>query len=103
MKDITIMIPQRIGATVSGILKELTSLKKDTRQCVYDTIMEQLDAKERRHIQPYNYRNGVVTLHIDSPARLYDVSLKKKRLLKALQEKAGEEVKDIKLRIGLIR
>ena len=97
------MAPEQIGKTIAGILKGLGAAKKETKQLIYDTIMEQLDMREKQHIQPYNYRNGIVTLHIDSPAWMYAFNLKKKKFLKVLQEKAGEEVKEIKLRIGLIK
>lgn len=97
------MAAEQIGKTIEGILKELVSVKKETKQVIYDTIIALLDEREKQHIQPYNYKNAVVTLHIDSPAWMYAFNLKKKQFLKALQEKAGEEVKEIKLRIGVIK
>lgn len=95
---------EQIGKTVDALLKALQSDKKDTKQVIYDTILESLEENEKKHVQPYSYNNNVVILHIDSPARMYAVNLKKNQLLKKVQEKTGKEaVKDIKLRIGIIK
>lgn len=98
------MAVEQIGKTVEAILKALSSAKKETKQVIYDTIIESLDAREKKHIQPYSYKNNVVTLHIDSPTWMYAVNLKKNQILKIVQEKTGiEAVKDIQLRIGVLK
>lgn len=98
------MRPEQIGKTIEGILKGLGQGKKESKRLIYDTIIEHLDAQEKQHIQPYNYSNGVVTLYIDSPNWMYVFNLKKKKFLKVLQEKAGEEIiSEIRLRIGALR
>lgn len=95
---------ERIAKTIEDVLKGITLAKKDTKQIIYDTIIEQLDAEEKKHIQPYDFRKNIVTVHIDSPARMYAFNLKKKQLLAIVQKKAGEgAIKDIKLRIGIIK
>lgn len=95
------MAIEPIGKTIGAIFKGLSSSGQDNKQRVYDTFLALLDVKEKRHIEPWSLQNKVLTLYIDSPARLYAFNLKKPRILKALQEKAGSSIiEQIRLKIG---
>ncbi|OGX30556.1 MAG: hypothetical protein A3D27_03890 [Omnitrophica WOR_2 bacterium RIFCSPHIGHO2_02_FULL_46_37] len=90
-----------IGKTIGTIFQGLSSPRQDNKQRVYDTLLALLDARERLHVEPWSLQNKVLTLYIDSPARLYAFNLKKPRILKALQEKAGSSIiEQIRLKIG---
>lgn len=95
------MAIEPIGKTIRTIFQGLSSSQQDNKQRVYDTFLALLDEKEKLHIEPWSLQNKVLTLYIDSPARLYVFNLKKPRILKALQEKAGSSIiEQIRLKIG---
>lgn len=98
------MQPEPIAKTLEAVFKELSVSKKDALQDVYSAIWLLLDEKEKKHTRPWRLKGGVLTLHIDSPAWMHALNLKKARLLKQLQEKIGRDtVKDIRLRIGVLK
>lgn len=98
------MKTEPIRKTVEGIVQGLSSIKKDTRQIVYNEFMNQLDEKEKAHVRPWSLQNNILTLHIDSPSWMYSLNFKKSRLLKTLQEKSGRDiVKEIRLKIGALK
>lgn len=98
------MRAEPIARTLEAVFKELSASKKDARQDVSNALLSLLDEEEKKHIKPQGLRGGVLTLHIDSPARMYALNLKKARLLKQLQERTEPRaVKDIRLRIGALK
>ena len=95
------MRPEPIAKTLEAVFKELSSAKKDASEAACNELAALLDEKEKKHIKPQGLRAGVLTVHIDSPARMYALNLKKSQLLRKLQEKTGRDtVKEIRLRIG---
>jgi hypothetical protein len=97
------MQPELITKTLEAVFKELSSAKKDLSEMACNELTALLDEKERKHIRPQGLRAGILTVHIDSPAWMYTLNLKKAWLLQQLQEKIGRDaLKDIRLRIGAL-
>lgn len=95
------MAIEPIGKTIETIFRDLSSSKQDNKQRAYDTFLALLDEKEKAHIEPWSLENGVLTVCVDSPARLYTLHLKKQKLLKILQDKTGPGIIErIRLKIG---
>ena len=58
-----------------------------------------LTKKEFRHIRINHFRNGVLTLNVDSSAWLYHFNLSKEELLEKLR-RGTKEIKDIRFYLG---
>lgn len=98
------MRAEPIAKTLQAVFEGLGASKKGARLEVCGALVSLLDEEEKKHIKPWNLQGGVLTLHIDSPARMYALNLKKARLLKQLQESTSPgAVKEIRLRIGALR
>lgn len=98
------MRAEPIARTLEAVFKELTAAKKGAQEDAGSALLSLLDEEEKKHIKPQGLRGGILTLHVDSSARMYALNLKKARLLKQLQEKTEPRaVKDIRLRIGAIK
>lgn len=61
-----------------------------------------LEDHERDHTQLIGIRNGSILVHVDSPALKYHMSLKKRKLIKALNDESLD-VKDVQFKIGKIK
>lgn len=98
------MRAEPIAKTLQAVFEGLSAPKKDARQEVCAALVSLLDEEEKKHIKPWNLESGVLTLHIDSPARMYALNLKKNRLLQQLRERIKPQaVKEIRLRIGALK
>lgn len=84
---------EKIGATIDKVISRLKQIKKENPQ---DRLKKYLTKEEFRHIKLTNVYRGIMTINVDSSARLYALSLKKQELI----DKLGS--KDIRLRLGEI-
>ena len=93
-----------ISRTIEAVFQRLSLAKKDARQIICELLLDLLDEKEKKHAQPSSLERKILTLNVDSPGWMYSLNLKKARLLKTLQEKAGSDIiKDIRLKIGTLK
>ena|SRR3989338_441100 len=98
------MKAEPIAKTLEAVFRQISSAQKSHQQVIYEILNSELDKKELRHIQPWDFKDKSLTLRVDSPARMYSLNLKKAKLLKVLQEKAGKDIiSEIRLRIGPIK
>lgn len=98
------MRAEPIAKTLQSVFEGLSAPKKDARQEVCGALVSLLDEEEKKHVKPWNLQSGILTLHIDSPARMYTLNLKKARLLQQLRERIKPQaVKEIRLRIGALK
>lgn len=57
-----------------------------------------------RHSKPVSLKKSTVVVNVDSSGWLYELTIKKKEILRKLEEVLkGKKVKDIRLRIGEIK
>lgn len=98
------MKAEPIAKTLEAVFRQISSAQKSHQQVIYEILNAELDKKELRHIQPWDFKDKSLTLRVDSPARMYALNLKKAKLLKVLQEKAGKDIiSEIRLRIGPVK
>jgi hypothetical protein len=98
------MRAEPIAKTLQAVFEGLSAPKKDPRQEVCGALVSLLDEEEKKHVKPWKLESGVLTLHIDSPARMFALNLKKARLLQQLRERIKPQaVKEIRLRIGALK
>ena len=98
------MKAEPIAKIIEAVFRQISSAQKSQQQVIYEILNSELDKKELRHIQPWDFKDKALTLRVDSPARMYSLNLKKAKLLKVLQEKAGKDIiSEIRLRIGPVK
>ncbi len=84
---------EEIGNTVQAVLDRLKKLRKDHPA---DKLKKYLTKEEIEHIKFSNLKKGVMTINVDSSARMYALNLRKKELVAKLG------IKDLRLRLGEI-
>lgn len=95
------MKAEPIAKTLEAVFHQISSAQKSHQQVIYEILNSELGKEELRHIQPWDFKDRVLTLRVDSPARMYALNFKKVKLLKVLQEKAGKDIiSEIRLRVG---
>lgn len=95
--------PQQIGRTIDVIFKELSAGRKDKWENLRQVLKACLTQEERKHAQPWDLKEGILVLCVDSPAQMYALNLKKEELLRKIKDGVGGElVKSIRLKIGSI-
>lgn len=93
-----------ISKTIEAVFEKISSSKKDEEQMIRSVLTEALNRKEAAHMRPFCLHKKVLTIHVDSPGWMYAMNLKKNKLLKILQEKAGVGIiNEIRLRIGPLK
>ena len=94
---------EKIDSTIETVLKNLLKNKTSCGEDVFEKILKKLLTKqELKHIKLNNFKNGVLSIKVDSSAWIYKFSLKKEELLKAFKLE-NSEVKDIRFYLGEIK
>ncbi|MBM3250287.1 MAG: DUF721 domain-containing protein [Candidatus Omnitrophica bacterium] len=89
-----------IKGLINAVLKDL-----ETKVSTHDpeeALKKALTKKDLGHIKVNYFKNGVLSVNVDSSARLYKLKLEKKELL----EKLGREpcaIRDVRFRIGAVK
>lgn len=98
------MKAEPIAKTLEAVFLQISPERKNQQQVIYEILRLGLTEEESRHVQPWDFKDKVLTLRVDSPGRMYQLNLKKAKLLKVLQEKAGKDIiSEIRLRIGPVK
>ncbi len=94
--------PERIGKTITFIMKGLGSAKKTTQGRILQLWPKLSGKRISRHTKPVVLKNGCLVVNVDKSAWLYELVQKhKKRLLKKIQANVGEKkLTEIRFRIG---
>lgn len=97
------------GRPLEGLLKEIISKvgkEKDrlTEESVARTWERAAGKRAARHSRPVSFKKGVLRVAVDGSSWLYELSTKKKAILKKLEGKLGtKKAIDITLRIGDVK
>ena len=82
---------------------EKTVQKKSSAHEELETIWGKLhDKKTLEHVKIVGLKNGCLLVDVDSPARLYELNSKKRKLVENLNKRIPE-IKDIYLRVGMVK
>jgi hypothetical protein len=93
---------EEIKNTVNKIMRSW-EVKKNGSGDNPDTWLRQaLSKKEKEHIQCNYFKNGILSLKVDSSTWLYYFNMQKEDLLTNLRKKF-KAVKDIRFRIGELK
>jgi predicted nucleic acid-binding Zn ribbon protein len=90
-----------IGRLVKDALKKLGGAKPFTAQDARAVWAKAAGKKAARHSQPVSFRRSRLVVNVDSSAWLYELTLKKRGIIKKLDGKFGtKKVKEIRFRVG---
>ena len=93
MESIKDIIPQ--------VIEELTVRKPDDRNKIQRIWQNVTDVQTARHSALLDFSDGVLTVAVDSSARLYQMNLKRKKFLEQLQEEIPD-IQQIQFKIGKV-
>jgi predicted nucleic acid-binding Zn ribbon protein len=86
-----------IKKIIPQVIQNMSERKSGAEDKVQNLWQQSL-GKDARHTKIAGLRDGVLMVHVDSPARLFHLNMKKKKILKHLQE--GSDVQNIVFKIG---
>jgi hypothetical protein len=93
---------ERIKDIIPQVLTDL-SQRKPLRQIQIQKIWQQtLDVKTQKHVAIAGFDNGVLLVLVDSPTRLFQLNLQKKKILENIKHEVPE-IESIHLKIGKIK
>ncbi len=87
---------------VLDVLMETAQGKEEQGLVVEKMWEETAGQKIIRHARPVALKKGVLYIDVDSSAWLFQLSMQKQALLKELKKRLGDEVKEIKFKVGPI-
>jgi len=81
------------------IIDNLSSGKPEIQNKITKLWSRLLDPKVIKHAKPTGFEKGILTVNVDSPVWMFQLSFKRQEILTALQ-KEFKEISAIKFRIG---
>jgi hypothetical protein len=84
---------------VRRVIGEMAEQKVDISHKLQECWPKMLESAEAAHAQVAGYREGIVYVHVDSPAWLYQLNTKKKKILQKLKL-VSSEIKDVRFKLG---
>ncbi len=94
MNSIKDIIPQ--------VFEQLTERIPETQTKIQRIWQNVMDAKMAQHSVLSDFSDGILTVVIDSSARLYQMNLNKKKILGQLQDEIPD-IKNIQFKIGKVK
>ena len=92
-----------IGDIVKSIFEKMEREKTLTREDVETHWKELVGEAGIKHARPVSLRKGVLTVFVDSPGWMHEMTLQKRKLLKQLKRVFGKDkILGIQFRIGEI-
>ncbi len=86
---------------IKNVVGKLSTQAPQKQQEILDAWERVTNNLERKHTKITRFQNKILTVHVDAPAFLYQINLKKKKILKRLQEE-NINVEKVYFRIGKI-
>ncbi|MBL7071513.1 MAG: DUF721 domain-containing protein [Candidatus Omnitrophica bacterium] len=91
----------RIENVIKSVFNKINEDANPTIDEIVKAWKEAAGEKAARHTRPASLRKKRLVINVDCSSWLYELTLKKKDLLSALQKKAGEDkIKELQFRIG---
>ena len=92
---------QSIGEILKGVFSQMESGKTLVREDVESRWKELVGESGFKHSRPVALRKSILTVFVDSPGWLQEMSIKKRALLKRLKMTFGKDrISKIQLKIG---
>ena len=96
---------ETIKATVINVIREMSSKKEKgiNQTDAWALLKKALTKKELRHIKFNYFKKGILGIKVDSSAWLYNLNLKKEKLMAFFDNSPGMQLKDIRFNLGEIK
>ena len=86
---------------VKKVIKGLSGKGRFTEEDMRQAWQDAVGPDAARHSVPVSFKKSSVFVNVDRSSWLYELTIKKKEILKKLEEKLkGKQFKDIRFRIG---
>jgi len=92
---------EQMKNVVGSVLEKLASDSIDRHQRLWQAWQEATGKKFIKHATIESYRNGKLTIRVDSPVAMFQLNLKRNQILEKLQ-KVDKELKIINLKLGKV-
>ena len=91
----------KIKDIVHDVLEKISSKKPGEQIQLQETWKRMVGEGGQRHAAIHGFRDGVLSIHVDSSIWLFQMSLKKKTFLNELQKK-NPDIKQVVFKIGKV-
>lgn len=96
--------PAALEGLIKKAMKSLRAQNRLTQEDMAEIWQGAAGKAAAIHTRPVSFRKAVLMMHVDDSGWLYELTIKKKELLKKLDGKfKGKKLKDIRFRIGEIK
>ena len=89
---------------LKDVIKDLSGKGRVSAEEVGRAWEEAAGHRAARHTKPVSIKKSVLTVNVDDSGWLYELTIKKKDLLKKLEDRIrGKQLKNLRFRIGEIK
>ena len=93
-----------LEGVVKNIISDIGRLGAPTEEGMAEAWEAAVGKREAKHTRPASLKKSKLIVNVDGSSWLYELTLKKKEILKKLGEELGnKKVSDIRFRIGEVR
>jgi len=87
---------------VKGVIRKIAENQPETNDKIDRVWSSVLEDNEQKHTRLSGIKDGTLLVYVDSPTWLYQMKLRRGKLLKMLGEELPE-IRDIRFKIGKIQ
>ena len=91
-----------IKSIVNKVIGHIAEKNPDTYDKIERIWQNLLNEKERRHTKLFGIKEGTLSVHVDSPAWLYQMKIRQTKILKQMKDEIPG-LKHIRFKIGKIQ
>ena len=96
--------PKTIDSILKDVIKKLSGKNRITAEEMARVWEQAAGERAAAHTKPVSIKKSVLTINVDDSGWLYELTIKKKDLLKKMEGKTGsKQLKGLRFRIGEIR
>lgn len=93
--------PRALKDTIQDLMRALsTKSKASFKDNPLSLLKKVLSKKEMQHVGPHYFKNGVLSINVDSSSWLYRLNLQKEDLLFKLRKESSVVIKEIRFYLG---
>jgi len=84
---------------IKNVIRDMSAHKDPSKDSLQETLKQALKEKEREHCRISGIKDGSLMIIVDSPVWLYQLNLKKSKILEELK-KDNPSIQTIRFKIG---
>jgi hypothetical protein len=95
---------ESIKGILNSVLKDIEKKQSQLPEDNLDDLWASCVAKKAlKHTKVSFFKNGKIYINVENPGWLYELNLNREDILKNLQKKSKNKIKDLKLRVGDVK